>query len=393
MEDMMEVIESQDKKELNKLSQQHIPNHAFCNIDFGENPYGIYGATPNNILHGIKLGIIHYMLESFVADDLNEAAHHQLDQALVKTLPHLKQGGNHGFPCMYFPNGITTLSNMMADEMLGILFITYILCVTTQGKNAVTSCETMTVYCLKLHLQLFEKILIFHAWVSNAKDGNRCLDDTWAKRRASKAIAALVDFICENFTQRSSKGWNISQLHELLHVTCMIEQFGSPMNFDSGPCERMHKDMAKKPSRVSQKCHATFTMQAASCLADQHIIDLAHNQLVLLPEKKEPAEEDVAADACGSSYILGVCLAEDGHDEENPCYKVLVAGRGVLAYQNLFELLYPDLVKYVVSFFLDNDVAVPANINAVLNLSMSWELFSTRTMITGLLDFGMTGHG
>jgi len=98
----------------------------------------------------------------------------------------------------------------------------------------------------------------------------------------------------------------------------MIEQSGSPTNFDAGPCVRMHKDVAKKPVRVSQKCHATFTMQAASHHADcWHIIDLAYNQLGLLPEKKEPAEEDVAADACGSSYGLGVHLGEDGHDEEN----------------------------------------------------------------------------
>ena len=134
-----------------------IPNHAFRNFDFGENPYGIYGATPNDILHGIKLGVIHYVMEMFVADDLNEAARHQLDQALAKTLSHLKQRGNHGFPHMYFPNGITVLSSTMADEMLRILFIIYILCITIQGKNAVTTCETMTVYHLKLHLQLFEK--------------------------------------------------------------------------------------------------------------------------------------------------------------------------------------------------------------------------------------------
>ena len=363
MEDMMEVIERGDKDELNKLSQHYIPYHAFRNIDFGENPYGIYGATPNDILHGIKLGVIHYVLEIFIADDLNEAARHQLDQAMVKTLPHLKQGGNRGFPRMYFPHGITTLSNTTADEMLGILFITYIICVTTQGKNAVTTCETMTVYRLKLYLQLFEKVLVFHAWMSNAKDGYWRLGDTRAKRRASKAIAALVDFICENFSRKSSQGWNISKLHELLHVTHMIEQFGSPMNFDSGPCERMHKDVAKKPGRVSQKRHATFTMQAASRLADRHIIDLAYNQLVLLPEKKEPAEEDVAADACGSSYVVGVCLGEDSYDEENLRYEVSLAGRGVLSYQNLVELLYPDLVKYVASFFLDHDVAVPANIN------------------------------
>ena len=135
-----------------------------------------------------------------------------------------------------------------------------------------------------------------------------------------------------NFPRRMRLAFS-PKLHELLHVTHMIEQFGFPMNFDSGPCERMHKDVAKKSGRVSQKRHATFTLQAASRLADWHIIDLAYNQLVLLPKKKEPAEEDVAADACGSSYVVGVCLGEDSYDEENLRYEVSLAGRGVLSYQ------------------------------------------------------------
>ena len=110
-------------------------------------------------------------------------------------------------------------------------------------------------------------------------------------------------------------------------------------------------------------------------------------------DRKEPAEEDVAAEAGGSSYVVGVYLGEDGDDEENVRYEVSVMGRGALASQNLVELLYPNLVKYVVSFFLDHDVAVPANIKCCSELSMSPELFSALTMITGLLDFGMTRCG
>ena len=106
MKEMMTVIQNGNKQQLTKLSQHKIPNHAFQNIDFGVNIHGIYGATPNDILHGLKLGIIHYIMEVFLTD-LKETASNYLDMALKKTLPHLKQGGNQHFPRLYFPNGIT----------------------------------------------------------------------------------------------------------------------------------------------------------------------------------------------------------------------------------------------------------------------------------------------
>ena len=131
----MTIIQNGDKQQLTKLSQHKIPYHAFQNIDFGVNIHGIYGATPNDILHGLKLGIIHYIMEVFLTN-LKETASNYLDIALKKTLPHLKQGGNQHFPRLYFPDGITSLSNVTADESHGILLVTYLLCLTKQGNNA-----------------------------------------------------------------------------------------------------------------------------------------------------------------------------------------------------------------------------------------------------------------
>ena len=150
-EEMMGVIARNDKDELAKYSQHSIPLHAFRSIDFGGNPYGIYGATPSDNLHVVKLGIMKYTLEIFLEQELKNSGKFYLNQALTNTLPHLKQGAINKFPRMYFPSGITSLGNTTAEEVLGIMFVIYLLCNTTQGRDAVL--KNLTVMRLNMFVK------------------------------------------------------------------------------------------------------------------------------------------------------------------------------------------------------------------------------------------------
>jgi len=132
MDDMMHIIDQADKQELKQFSQNMLPNHAFRNVNFGANHHGIYGATPNDVLHGIKLGIIHYVLEIFFDTETNNTAHFHFEQAWKETSAHLRQSAATQYPRLYFPNGLTVLKTLTADECHGILFVTYILCYTSQ---------------------------------------------------------------------------------------------------------------------------------------------------------------------------------------------------------------------------------------------------------------------
>ena len=359
MDMMMDIIERGEKEELMKYSQQHIPLHAFRNINFGSNPHGIYGATPNDILHGVKLGIIKYVLEIFLDEDLNSAARFHLDDALSTTLPHLKQGGNSQFPRLYFPNGICSLTNTTAEEFVGIMFVTYLLCITKQGQNAVAKSEKMSIARINIYISLFEKLLIFLTWMSNS-DGFWKIQDTRSKNRATKKIEALVTFITLNFTRESKQNWNISKMHELMHITKLIDMFGCPSNFDSSACERMHKDIAKKPGRKTQKQHATFTLQAANRLADRHVIDVAYKYLVEMPdEQKLPSTPKGSTLGSGSTFVLHV--TEHCINGNEYSYDVSVCGKGVLASEKLENKLYPGLIEFLVAYFSKFD-EVPTTI-------------------------------
>lgn len=351
MEEMMNVIDRGDKEELAKYSQQHIPDHAFRDLDFGANSNGIYGATPNDTLHGIKLGIMSYILEVFLEQDLNGPSRHYLDKALRELLPYMKQGGAHNFPRMYFPNGITSLSNTTAEECVGILFVTYLICITTHGRNALRQSDKISIARINLYVQVFEKLLIFYAWLSNP-NGFWSLTDARSKTRWSSRIKKLVEFICLNFERKSNQGWNISKMHELLHLTRLIDIFGSPLNFDSGPCERMHKDVAKKPGRKSQKRHATFTLQAANRLADRHVIDLAHSRFSssVSTENLDTSTTFSPYVLAGSTFVLDVST-DPADNTRQTCFQVSIRGMRGLASKALDQLLYPGLVEFIVAHF------------------------------------------
>jgi hypothetical protein len=346
MDEMMEVMERNDKEELNSFSQYYIPGHAFRYINFGVNPRGIFGASPYDVLHGMKLGIIQYILEIFLSDELNEAMRHNLDQALKETLPYLKQGGNSQFPRLYFPNGITSVKRITGEESLGMLFVNYILSVTGQGREAVL-CEVEKFSAARYNVfkSVFEKILLFMAWMTKPEGYWMLGNQTRGRNRATTSIKSMMEFICENFSRKSNQDWNISKMHELLHITHFIDQYGSPTNYDAGPGERMHKDFAKKPGRRSQKRHATFTVQAANRLADQFVLDYAYDQLVA-QDDKDNNESKPSSHCSGSSFSIRV----HGNADHNN-FNVSIHGHGALSSEDLAAQLYPDLIQYIVAFF------------------------------------------
>lgn len=358
-QEMMEVIERNDKVELTKYSQQHIPLHAFRNIDFGSNPHGIYGATPNDILHGVKLGIIKYVLEIFIDEELNTSARFHLDKALEEILPHLKQGGNSGFPRMYFPNGICSLTNTTAEELVGMMFVTYLLCITNKGRNACAKSAKMTIARIDTYVELFERLLIFLSWISST-DGLWKINDTRSRNTATKKIKELVTFITQDFERKSDQNWNISKLHELMHYPKLIDMFGSGINCDATAGERMHIEIAKKTGRKTQKSHKTFTIQAANRLADRHVIDVAYKYIVEMPDSlKSLASVGTASSSVGSTFVLHV--TENCINETDYAYDVSIVGKGVLANTDLESNLYPDLVEYLVKYFSKFD-EMPASI-------------------------------
>jgi hypothetical protein len=358
MEEMMEVIDTADREELQSYSQHAIPRHAFREVDFGENPHGIYGATPLDILHGIKLGIIPYVLEVYLKDNMTDSTRHHLDLALKGTLPHLKQGGNRGFPRMYFPNGMTALSKLSGEEHVGVLFINYVIAITRQGRSALRRNDSMATARIDAFVKLFEKLLTFLAWMSSSTGFWRKGDET-RKSSALDAIRDLMKYITDNFHREGGQGWNLSKLHEILHAPHFIDVFGAPSNSDAGPCESMHIPFAKDVGRRSQKRHETFDQQSAGRLVDQHVVDVAYNHLVVVVEEEDVGSQLFAV-CTGSTFVLKVSAKKAG-PRSQPGYDVVVEGVRGMNVPDLESRLHTDLVSFLV-VYMCNHGAVPPSI-------------------------------
>ena len=303
-------------------------------------------------MHGAKLGLIPYFLEFLFHDELNKEARHQLQLLLKQALPFFRQSATHGFPRLYFANGLTSLSNVSAEEHVGILFVTYVLAATTAGKAALSACDKMFADRIKQFSKGMEMLLIFNAWMSKGS-GFWQADDAPTKANATRSIRNLLRFITGNF-ERKKQGWNISKMHDLLHVVRFIDMFGSPSNYDSGPSESLHKDVAKKPGRASQKRHQTFTQQAAARLCDRHVLDVAYNQLI--QDGDHQHRERATETGQGSRFYIHVAVTVENPKKGgvNPAlYDVRVQGLRALADQDLQAILYPDLVEFIVLRFAE----------------------------------------
>ena len=367
-EEMMAVIEEGDKDVLAQYSQHEIPDHAFRDVDFGQNHCGIYGATPNDTLHGIQLGIAPYMLK-ILHEELNPKACKQLDQIMMDLKPHLRQSGKKHFPRLFYPDGITKITKLTADETIGLLFITVFILNTPIGKKAILNNSQMPYERVKLYIKTLEKLLAFHSWLKK-KSGFWLIDDneTDGKKIAVSKIKSLMKDICRNFERDTDQGWNLSKVHELLHIPHFIEMFGAPSNFDSGPCERMHKDFAKKPGRRAQKQHKKFTFQAAKRVADSHVIEKAHStmqheELILYDadERKTYGQRTHLYFHlfCGANRVSQLeWSTQDGHPDDQVFITPTLQSRNVVTQE-----LYPDLVDFLKSPYVRgayrNDLQFP----------------------------------
>ena len=292
--------------------------------------------------------------------ELNPASRQQLDGVLTNLLPHLRQNAKKKFPRIYFPQGITAMSKMTADETIALLFITVFILNTSMGKQAILENSRMSLKRIETYIEAFQKLLVFHAWLKK-KTGFWLIGDILAKQRALSAIKSLVNFICKYFKRETEQGWSLSKIHELFHIPHYIELFGAPSNFDSGPCERMHKEIAKRPGRRAQKQHERFTFQAAQRLADRHVLDKAYHDIVRdysLPENDEENSNSYEMMTSFYMHLLlgnnpvpeGTCLIQnaDDNDEDNTLHFVISKSPN-FNHHPFSPILYPHLLDFLKS--------------------------------------------
>ena len=92
----------------------------------------------------------------------------------------------------------------------------------------------------------------------------------------------------------------------IYHIT--LSYLVHPATLTLRPCERMHKEIAKRPGRRAQKQHERFTFQAAQRLADRHVLDKAYHDIVRDYELPESDEENSNSYEMMTSFYMHLLL-------------------------------------------------------------------------------------
>ena len=138
MEDVKQLVIN---KEYKKLFSMYQAQHwiAWFDLDYGGNPEGIFtAACPPEALHALENGIIQHLLKELFEQILNTKSGGMLDNLCSNWYNY---PGQHcmrsyhidGFPQLLFTNGISTLSNLKADDKVGIMFCVIIVGLQEDG--------------------------------------------------------------------------------------------------------------------------------------------------------------------------------------------------------------------------------------------------------------------
>src|SRR5687767_7488227 len=152
-----------------------------------------------------------------------------------------------GFPRLLFTDGILTMSNLKADDRVGIVFCVLLSCLQFEGKQILLTKMDFEQYTWILYVS--KLILSYQEWLKLEKFCKR--SETTTFNNAQKAVETMANQIIKLMPRNTGNGWDIPKLHELLHIVMNIVLFGAACNVHTGPQEHNHIMNTKKNKQTS----------------------------------------------------------------------------------------------------------------------------------------------
>ena len=294
-----------------KAHSQHDVELAFNHIDFADNSRGVWGATPSDPMH-LLAGVMKYIIE-ILTDKVTPSESIKLNEMARQLKKDLRQHNLDDLPRITLNRGVCDIAMITSDELSGLAFVFCLLMVRDDswrilGKTlqkyrmhrkdsspaAVAAYAAANAAAAELAvvdgvaaipqgddnndgavphqadmsgrqyevLSTLESLLCFRAFTK--KHTLWKIEDNVDGRRAfTEACLRLQKQIIAWFPRLDKAGWFIPKFHEIQHFPRDTARFGTPRNYDSGPCEHNHIFDAKRPGRRAQKNPRTFLPQVA----------------------------------------------------------------------------------------------------------------------------------
>ena len=269
-------IQRMNAEGLKNMSFKKIePHNAFRYMNFGNNPYGINGATPAEPLHQILGGVVE-RLPSTLLDRLSEVQVKLLDNHASLIAIHFSRQSDRDFYSLrLFKNGISSVSKLTSKEKASRLLIIYLTLLTTDFEKEVcnkrarkprddddnTQGPIITRNEYNAWVLIFEETMILVQWVY-LEEHPKAVFKGGRKSVAATRLRSYMELYKSSAYRKTGMGLKILKFHQISHLWWIIRIFGSLLNVDSGRGEHSHKKK-KKIGSHTQKRVQCFNEQTA----------------------------------------------------------------------------------------------------------------------------------
>lgn len=257
-------LQYKTERDLNEnYSFRKLRINAWNSINFGEQPYGINGATPPEPLHAFLLGIIDYLpktlyhrltdkmireLDLVVARIAKETQRHQTD----RTMPNVRP----------FIHGIKEAKKLTAKEKLGKCFVIYLGLQMKNFRDMVVSkksrkkkgstADDITENEYTSWVSIFQSTLAMSQWLYLENHKTQFFKGGRSSVVAMRCRKFLKDYSTKA-RRTSGQGLKIVKFHHNLHWWKTIIMCGSLNNVDGGRNESIAKTQTKRNARRTQR--------------------------------------------------------------------------------------------------------------------------------------------
>lgn len=296
MADVMNLVQTQNWGSLSDFYQaQHWIS--WFDLDYGGNPEGIFSAAcPPEALHALENGIfLHVLFELFKKIfNKNMCAYFDSQVYTWNSYPgqHLLRSHDiDGYPRLLFTNGISKITQSKADDKAGVIFCVNIAMLQREGQQMLIDHSRITDQQCKDILYVLELMICYRSWLKLEKYWK--YSDVATLHNVQEAIQKLLSQIIKYLPRSKGNNWEVTKIHEQLHVAENILLFGAHRNVHTGPQEHNHIENTKKPSKQVQCKKNLLDWQLGNHLVDKYVIDIAYHSMnnnMLHNDKKQKTD-------------------------------------------------------------------------------------------------------
>lgn len=221
MREIMTLVNDNKEEELNNLYQ--VPHWvAWFDLDYGGNPEGIFtAACPPEALHALENGIYFHVLKELFAGILKPTASALIDAVAnswnqYPSQHYLRSFPIDGYPRLLYTSGISKMTDLKADDKVGIIFCIVIAGIQEEGRRIILTKTSVDANMYRNIIYVFELMLCYHAWLKRKKFWE--CNDKDTMYNAQMAVEKLLQEIIKLIPRSTGNNWEISKIHEQLHV-------------------------------------------------------------------------------------------------------------------------------------------------------------------------------